>query len=240
MKTFAKVLILSLFTMVFVLSGCQSLEEKEKKMLKEIDEKQITPEEKQKEKLKARIEKNYQDAEAHYKLGRIYQKQGLWSQAEFEYNVTLSFEPTHREAQAGVVRALKEMGDENRAQMAADIYMNQVSGSAKESLLLAIAFQHQDLENLAIKCYRKALNLAPDSYKVNRQMGFYYLNKGDKAKAQQYLTRSFQINPNQPEVAEELGKMGVQVQIPKQKEKGSFLDKLFEKKEKEAQEQQNQ
>lgn len=229
MKFFTKAIILVLFAAILTFAGCKSLADKEKMILKEVDQKQLSPLEQKKADLKKAIEKDYQNAEAHYELGQIYQKEGLWSQAEFEYNIALSFDPTHREAQAGVVKCLAAMNENPRAEMAAEIYKNQVAGSAKESLLLAIAFQQQGLEEYAFECYKKALNLAPNSYRVNRQIGLYYLSKGDNARAQQYLTRSIQINPNQPDIAQELGKMGVQVEIPKEPEKSSFLDKLFDK-----------
>jgi len=40
------------------------------------------------------------------------------------------------------------------------------------------------------------------------------LGKGDKDRAKEYLVRSFQLDPTQPEVAGELGKLGVEVKIP--------------------------
>ena len=49
--------------------------------------------------------------------------------------------------------------------------------------------------------------------------------------AEEYLRRSFQLNPYQPEVAGELGRMGVVVQIPRKRQKNTKgLDKLLERK----------
>jgi hypothetical protein len=45
-------------------------------------------------------------------------------------------------------------------------------------------------------------------------MGLYYLGKGDTAQAKQYLVRSFEINPRQPDVAGALGRLGVVVELP--------------------------
>ena len=50
------------------------------------------------------------------------------------------------------------------------------------------------------------------SAKVNKQLGFFYLKKGDKEKAKQYLIASFNANPFQPDVAGELGKLGVAIE----------------------------
>jgi len=46
------------------------------------------------------------------------------------------------------------------------------------------------------------------------KMGYYYLSKNDKQRAKEYLARSFQINPGQWDVADELGRLGVPVRIP--------------------------
>ena len=56
--------------------------------------------------------------------------------------------------------------------------------------------------------------MAPDSARINRDLGYYYLRKGDKNLAKDYLSRSFNIDPMQPEVAEELGRMGVVIETP--------------------------
>ena len=60
----------------------------------------------------------------------------------------------------------------------------------------------------------QALHLEPNSAKVHKQLGYYYLAKNDKVRAEEYLKRSFQLDPVQPEVAGELGKLGVEVRIP--------------------------
>ena len=57
--------------------------------------------------------------------------------------------------------------------------------------------------------------MSPNSAVIYKQMGLYYKNKGDIVRAEENLRRSFQLNPNQPEVAGVLGRMGVMVQIPR-------------------------
>jgi Tfp pilus assembly protein PilF len=71
---------------------------------------------------------------------------------------------------------------------------------------------------LTMRCFRQALTIAPDSAEVNRQVGFYYYGKGDTAKAKDHFSRSFQANPNQPDVARALGNLGVVVQTPREPE----------------------
>ena len=64
---------------------------------------------------------------------------------------------------------------------------------------------------------------------INRQIGFYYLSKGNKEQAHSYLSRSFQLNPNQPEVAGELGRLGLRVKIPRKTDKRTRgLEKIVE------------
>ncbi len=135
----------------------------------------------------------------------------------------------HREAQAAMVKVLADSGDAAKSVLSADIYMNRASSSAAGSLRLGLAFQRQGLDEYAMACYQQALHLAPNSAKVNRQIGYYYLSRNEKVRALDYLTRSFQLNPNQPEVAGELGRLGVAVEIPRETEKStSGLDEIVE------------
>ena len=187
-------------------------------------------EEKEKADLLRQIDRRFENPDAHYQLGQVYQGEGQWAKAEYQYNTALSFDPAYRRAQAAIVKVLKSSGDEAKAAMSADIYISQVSGSAGESLKLALAFQKEGLDEYALTCYRQALRLAPNSAKVNRQMGYYYLSKGDRERAKDYLSRSFALNPNQPEVAGELGRLGVETRIPRKTEQRTGkLDKIVDR-----------
>ena len=93
--------------------------------------------------------------------------------------------------------------------------MNQAGTSASASLRLGQAFQRELLDDYAVACYQQALGLAPNSAAIHRQIGYYYLSKTDKVRAEGYLRRSFQIDPYQAEVAGVLGRMGVVVQVPR-------------------------
>ena len=201
---------------ILLFGGCNSGSRGEAEALKEVER---TPVEETKTGLLKRIDRKFEDPDAHFKLGQLYQADGLWAQAEYHYNTALSFDPAHRNSQAAMVKVLADSGDKVKAQLTADIYMNQVSSSAAGSLRLAMAFQKQEMDEYALACYRQALHLAPNSAKIHRQIGYYYLSKGDKIQAQEYLTRSFQLNPNQPEVAGELGRLGIAVKIPRKTEK---------------------
>lgn len=189
------------------------------------DDMSQTPQDKEKAVLLSQIDQKYENPQAHYKLGQLYQNDGLWSKALNEYNIAVSFDPAHRDAQAATIYVLQAMGDKAKADSTANTYLMQTSGSAGESLRLALAFQKEKLDDLALRAYQQALRLAPNSAKVNRQIGYYYLSKGDRTRAKEYLYRSFQLNPKQPDVAGELGRLGVDISGAVQS--GKQVDKMI-------------
>jgi tetratricopeptide (TPR) repeat protein len=175
------------------------------------------------------LNRRFEDPDGHFRLGQIYQSEGLWDEAEYHYNVALSFDPVHWAARAAKVKVLQESGDVVKARMAADFYINEVSASAERSLQLGLEFQKQGMGEYALTCYKQALQLAPNSAKVTKQIGYYYLNKGDDARAKEYLIRSFNLDPLQPDVGNLLGQMGVAIEVPKKtKTAAKKLDKIVE------------
>jgi len=185
------------------------------------------PAEQKKAALLKKLDRKFENPDAHYELGQLYQAERLWMKAEYHYNTALSFDPAHSEAQAAMVKTFLESGDTAKAKIYADIYMNMVAGSASGSYRLGFAFQKQLLDEYAFDCYQQALNLAPNSADVHRQLGYYYLSKNDNVRGEEYLKRSFQLNPLQTDVAGELGRLGVPVEIPRKTEKRTKkIDKI--------------
>lgn len=209
------------------LSGCQFFQGND------TDSGIASLEDSQKEDLLRQIDRKYENPAAHYKLGSLYHQDGLYDKAEFEYRVTLGFDPVHYKSQAAIVKALQDKGDGQRSRMIADLYMNQAAVSAEASMLLGKAFQGRQLDDYALACYQQALTLAPNSAVLFKQIGYYYLAKGDQVRAEENLRRSFQLDPYQSEIAGELGRMGVMVQTPREpkKDKGNWLDRLWKKEE---------
>jgi Flp pilus assembly protein TadD len=234
MTRFIKILLV--FVLLGLISaGCNEKQQKtatgEKISDKELDGQM----DKQKTVLLKDIDKKYENPKAHYELGKLYHSQGLWDKAEWEYNKTLAFDPMHHNAQAAMIKLLIDRGDTTKSGVIADMYMSQTSVSAKHSLLLGRAFQDRGLDEYAVACYRQAHTLAPNSAAINKQLGYYYLLKGDRATAEMYLRRTFELDPTQAEVAGELGRLGVQVQLPtKQAKQAKNLDKIAEEQEKKA------
>ncbi len=229
-RTFAIQASLAFLVCALLFGGCNSGKAK----APQVDEVKRTPAEEKKARLLRRVDRKFESPETHFKLGQLYQADGLWSQAEHEYNIALRFDPAHRDAQAAMVKVLADSGDTAKSELSAEIYMNQASSSAAGSLRLALAFQKQELDEYALACYWQALHLAPNSAKINRQIGYYYLSKNDTVRAKDYLTRSFQLNSNQPEVSGQLGRLGVEIKRPRKVEKDTRkLDKIVEQSDKE-------
>jgi len=172
--------------------------------------------EQRKAELLKQLELKFENPDVHFELGQLYQAEGNWAEAEHCYSVALDFEPAHRSAQAVLVKGLVDNGETAKAEQYAKSYINRVSGSTMACLQLADLFHKQGLDKYALTCYKQALSLEPNSSEVNKQLGYYYLSKDDKVQAKDYLSRSFQLNPNQPDVAGELGRLGVVVKIPRQ------------------------
>lgn len=217
-----------IITMVLVVffCGCQLFNKPSEQPVEEVSP-VVTD---QKTVLLDQIEQRYENPEAHYQLGQLYYADGMFEKAEFEYKVALGFDPVHYKAQAAIVNVLLARNNEARSSRATEIYMNQAAVSEQASLRLGKAFQKEGLDEYALACYQQAQILAPESAVPFKQIGYYYLEKGDTVRAEENLRQSFQLDPYQSEVAEELGRIGVMVQIPQEPIKENFLKKLFKKK----------
>lgn len=191
-----------------VLSGCATTTQSG------VDSTGVVPSERSERELLADVQRRFENPQAHYELGRLYARSGQWTKAEYHYNVALGFDPALRAAQAGVVRLFIDQGQKAKAEQYASSYINWISTNERELLRLAWEFEKVDLDDHAMRCFRQALAVGPDSAEVNKQVGFYYLGKNDTAKARQHLSRSFELNPRQPDVAGALGTLGVVVQSP--------------------------
>lgn len=172
------------------------------------------PSTKTEEELLREINRKFENPRAHYELARFYHRSGQWTKAESRYDQTLSFQPGFVAAQAGMVKLYVDQGERAKAEQFANSYIRQASGNTDANLRLAWEFEALGLSDYAMRCLTQALTEAPDSAEANKQMGLYYLDKGDKERARQYLTRSIDLDPYQPDVSRELGLLGVVVEIP--------------------------
>lgn len=164
--------------------------------------------------LQNRIDRKFDDPQAHYQLGKIYQREGLLERAAWEFTLALQFDPVYYAAQAAKVRVYKDLRQTERMAVAAELYIDQAGGSAESLTILARAFQAEGLGDYALTCYQKALDRAPNSALLHKHLGFFYLSRQDLVQAEEYLRKSIEIDPYQPDVAEQLGRMGVVIQVP--------------------------
>jgi tetratricopeptide (TPR) repeat protein len=164
--------------------------------------------------LQQELNRKWENPPVHYEMGQLYHAAGDWSKADWYYDTAIGLDPAYRDAQAAKVKLQLDKGDKSKSEYLANMYMTQVMSSMEQMVALGMAFERQGLSDYALKCYTSALQAAPDSPVVNRQLGYYYLGKGKSDLAKEYFIRSFQLDPAQPDVAGELGRLGVEVKIP--------------------------
>ncbi len=169
------------------------------------------PPEKKKAELRESLKRNFEDPQTHFLLGQLYHADKDWADAEYEYNLALRFDPVYRPAQAAMIKLQVDRGDNLKAQHYFEIYMNQAGDSPKKLVDLATNFQQQNVDTFALKAFQKALDIAPNSAMVHKYLGYFYLSRNDKEKAKEYFENSYRLDGNQPDVALELGKLGVPI-----------------------------
>ncbi|MEN8127578.1 MAG: hypothetical protein ABFR90_07200 [Planctomycetota bacterium] len=167
-----------------------------------------------KQQLCKQIDRQYENPEAHYQLGKIYHDEGTLDKAEYAYKTAIGFKPAHYRAQAALVKVVADQKQVDRSRVVAELYISQAAVSAPGSLRLGKAFEYEELDRYALGCYYQASGLDPEWAEPYKQIGFYYLARDDKVRAEENLRRSFELDPYQPEVSAELGRLGVPVHTP--------------------------
>jgi Tfp pilus assembly protein PilF len=165
-------------------------------------------------KLNALLKQKFENPVAHYQLGQIYQQQGDWNKAASEYDLAVKFDPVYWDAQAGMIKVLRMAGEEEKSAQMLQIYLRSASLVPEDSLALGGAFERQQLDDCVLAAYEQALKMRPKSAAINKKIGYYYLAKNNQDMAKTYLRRSFELDPYQPDIAGELGKMGIIVKTP--------------------------
>lgn len=216
-------------SIIIVVGGCVSKPIQPAQPEQPLQVVELSPMDKEQADLEARLDRRYSDPQAHYELGQLYRQKASWEKANIQYNITLQFDPGHKKAQAAMVKMNIEQGESAKSKILSDIYINQASSSAEALLYLGRAFQDEALDDYAFICFDKALMLAPNSAALHKQMGYYYKRKGDIIRAEEAFKRSIQLDPYNAEVAGELGRMGVVVEIPRKQDNAAEVDKLDEK-----------
>lgn len=165
-----------------------------------------------------KLDKRFQNTDTHFELGQSYRADGNWTKAEYHFEAAIQFDPTNRPAQAALTRLLIDRGKKAKADVGANRYIAQAGYSLKETMKLSEAFKGERLEDYAVACYRQATKKWPEAPDGYRELGRYYLSKGDEDMAKDYFKRSFRLDPTQSEVAGQLGRLGVIVKVPRESE----------------------
>jgi tetratricopeptide (TPR) repeat protein len=165
-------------------------------------------------KLNAQLKLRFENPTAHYQLGQIYQQQGDWNKAASEYDLAVKFDPVFWDAEAGMIKVLRLAGEEEKSARTLQLYLRSASLVPEDSLALGSAFERQQLEDCALAAYEQALKMQPKSAAISKRIGYYYLARNNKDMAKTYFIRSFGLDPYQPDIAGELGKMGLIVKTP--------------------------
>ncbi len=202
-KTIAVLFLMTLW----VFSGCQTAVPQRDRVNPDVIDSE-------KNRLLSQLDRKFDDPQAHYQLGKIYQREGQLDRAAWEFTLALQFDPVHFPAQAAKVRIYRDLRQFDRMKVAAELFIDQAGGSAESLTLLGRSFQAEGLDDYALTCYQKGLARSPNSALLHKLIGIYYLNRKDYVQAEQYFRKSIQIDPYQPDVAEHLGKMGVVIQVP--------------------------
>lgn len=208
------ILFVLLGSALWVLASCEGVAPNPPASIQQQQQRQPSTSDPTEAQLLAELDKKWENPRAHYELARLYHKAQNWNKAEWYYSNTLGLDPANKAAQAGQVKLFIDRGETAKAEQFANGYIRQAASSVRETLRLGWEFRQLNMDDYALRCFRQALDADPNSAEANKQIGFFYRDKGDTPKAKQYLLRSFELDPRQPEVAGALGKMGVVVELP--------------------------
>jgi tetratricopeptide (TPR) repeat protein len=164
--------------------------------------------------LLSQLQARYQNPDVHCELGRYYLNEGLLDKAKYHLQTALGFDPANRPAQAAYIKLVSKLEGDMAAQRLCAQYQRPLMSSTTELIKLAKALGDEGLDTLSLNCFQRVLSIQPDSAEANRQLGYFYLARKDNDQAKLYFSKSFELNPNQPDVAGELGRMGVTIETP--------------------------
>ena len=167
--------------------------------------------EQQKQVLYDQIEARYEVPQAHYKLGQIFESESDLRKAGYHYETAADFKPYFWTAQAASVKAYQKAGNLDKAARLEAKWAT-MAANVDDCLSLAKAYESAGLTAQAKAIYDRIETVAPGSAKGFKASGYFYLHSGDKATAEEKFRRSFELDPYQPDVSAELGKMGVKLE----------------------------
>ena len=149
------------------------------------------------------------NADTIYNLAASYHGQHNLMRAIYYYKQAVSLQPGHRKAQQGLSRALQENGDGETATAVAIWNTEYVDNTADSFLQLARRYHRNGDRETALLNYQKAISVEPESARAHAEYARYCKKIGQDDKAKELLLTAYQLNPNEPGVAAELGQLSV-------------------------------
>ena len=144
-----------------------------------------------------------------YNLAASYHGQDKLMRAIYYYKQVISLQPGHRKAQQGLTRALEENGDGETATSVTIWSTEYVDNTADGFLHLARSYHRNGDRETALLNYQKAISVEPESAHAHAEYARYCKKIGQEDKAKELLLTAYQLNPDEPGVAAELGQLSV-------------------------------
>lgn len=143
--------------------------------------------------LRKAIKLNPSSADAHFNLGRAYNKKEMDEKAKAEFNISYRISP--EKFDECVRRCNEEIDYGIEFQVNDTQYLIELGNAYKEKGML----------NEAIDTYQKVLKMEPENVQVHYDLGMAYSNKGLYKKAVSELKSTIEIDQNMPEAHYNLG-----------------------------------
>ena len=147
----------------------------------------------------------------YYNLGRSSQALEQYERAVEEYRRALEYYPGHGEARKGRIDCLVQMNAPQRQiddEVGSAVNTLHVREHGRIYLAQAAAYYHVGRVADIPVVLEKALAAAPGDARIHALAGRLYRLLGDVSSAKRCLRIAYRLNPDEPDVAHELGKLG--------------------------------
>jgi len=164
--------------------------------------------------LKSQLQNHFANPDVHCELGRHYLSEGLLDKAKYHFEASLGCDPAHRNTQAAYIKLFIVSHDSHKAAQLFTKYKKQLLSSPRQMCKLAKALGEEGLDEFSLNCFEQALVASPESAETHRQLGYFHSARGETQKALIHFQASIRLNPNQADIAGELGRMGIALEKP--------------------------
>ncbi len=145
----------------------------------------------------------------HFNLASAYQELKEYDQAIGKYDRALQCHPGNGKAHSGKINCLVEMrAPQKQIDEAVATAVSIVRQPGRIYLTLAMAYYHAGRTGEVPAALNKAAKAAPSDPNVQATVGRFYRALGDIDSARKHLRIAYQLNPEEPNVAYELGILG--------------------------------